>query len=451
MATFVAHRGNAELVVPARATAREARPLSDIDSSPGLRSYMTLIEFFGCRVPGGAPKQLASSLKAALAEALVYYYPVAGRLRELPGRRKLVVDCTAEGAVFVEARADVRLEDLGTPLVPPFPCVDELICDVGDVTTGIGKPLLYLQMTQLRCGGLVVAMTTCHSVADGFGMVQILRCILDLARGQPVPAVFPLWERHLLASSIPAAMLPENEASPTMLRTLTSMPPPITDELVTKSFLFGPTEIAALRRGLPGRLARSSTVFELITAAVWRCRVAALEYAPDKRVRVTLAKNARGSWKREPRLPPGFYGNAVMGTTAEASAGELCRGSLVRAVELVREAKLKLTDERLREVLDLLARNEYAGANLFDGGFAVSDMSRCGNASLELGSWAERIGGGTPGAGGVIATLSSIYMSCKDSNGDECVAVPMCLPELPMRRFMSQIAAVTKVIASSSM
>jgi hypothetical protein len=221
--------------------------------------------------------------------------------------------------------------------------------------------------------------------------------------------------------------------------------------MVTKSFLFGPAEIAALRRGLPGRLARSSTVFELITAAVWRCRVAALEYAPDKRVRVTLAKNARGSWKREPRLPPGFYGNAVMGTTAEASAGELCRGSLVRAVELVREAKLKLTDERLREVLDLLARNEYAGANLFDGGFAVSDMSRCGNASLELGSWAERIGGGTPGAGGVIATLSSIYMSCKDSNGDECVAVPMCLPELPMRRFMSQIAAVTKVIANSSM
>jgi hypothetical protein len=146
MATFVAHRGNAELVVPARATAREVRPLSDIDSSPGLRSYMTLIEFFGCRVPGGAPKQLASSLKAALAEALVYYYPVAGRLRELPGRRKLVVDCTAEGAVFVEARADVRLEDLGTPLVPPFPCVNELICDVGDVTTGIGKPLLYLQV-----------------------------------------------------------------------------------------------------------------------------------------------------------------------------------------------------------------------------------------------------------------------------------------------------------------
>jgi hypothetical protein len=163
MATFVAHRGKAELVVPARATAREVRPLSDIDSSPGLRSYMTLIEFFGCRVPGGAPKQLASSLKAALAEALVYYYPVAGRLRELPGRRKLVVDCTAEGAVFVEARADVRLEDLGTPLVPPFPCVNELICDVGDVTTGIGKPLLYLQVC-----------ATCVSSSYGLNVSMLL-------------------------------------------------------------------------------------------------------------------------------------------------------------------------------------------------------------------------------------------------------------------------------------
>ncbi|KAM0830809.1 hypothetical protein ACQ4PT_025059 [Festuca glaucescens] len=459
MVTFTAHRGKPELVAPARATAREVRSLSDLDTSPGLRSYITEIEFFRCRVPGGAPEQLASSLKAGLAEALVYYYPVAGRLREVPGRKKLVVDCTAEGVVFVEAHANVRLEELKKPLVPPYPCVEELMCDVGDLTTVIGKPLLYLQMTQLRCGGVVLAIRMCHSVVDGFGMVQILRCILDLARGQPVPAVFPLWERHLLASSlpdttsVPAAMVPEDlptdDAKP-MKPKMTLMPPQL-DELVTKSFLFGAKEIATLRRGLPGRLGSSSTVFELITAAVWRSRVAALGYAPHKRVRVILAKNARGSWKREPRLPPGFYGNAVFGATAEASADELCRGSLARAVELVREAKLKFTDEYAMSVLDLVARNEYRGADLLDGGFAVSDMSRCGNESLELGGWAEYAGGGTPGAAGILATLSSIYVSCKDTNGDECVAVPMCLPELAMGKFMSQIAAVTNMFASSSM
>jgi hypothetical protein len=151
MATFRACRSKPELVVPARATPREVKSLSDVDNQQNLRLYASIIEYFRCRVPGGAPPgptgAASSIIKAALAEALVYYYPVAGRLRKLPGKNKLVVDCTAEGVVFVEARADVRLVDFGEPLVPPYPCVDELMCQVGHVRAVVGKPLLYLQVS----------------------------------------------------------------------------------------------------------------------------------------------------------------------------------------------------------------------------------------------------------------------------------------------------------------
>ncbi|KAM0863917.1 hypothetical protein ACQ4PT_044279 [Festuca glaucescens] len=146
---------------PERATPREVKSLSDVDNQPYLRLYATMIEFFRRRVPGVPEQRAASSIiKATVAEALVYYYPVAGRLRELPGGDKLVVDCTAEGVVFVEAHADVRLEDFGSPLVPPYPCVDELICEVGDLGAVVRKPLLYLQV-------LVFSPSYLYVCADG--------------------------------------------------------------------------------------------------------------------------------------------------------------------------------------------------------------------------------------------------------------------------------------------
>ena len=119
MVSFKARRSEPQLVSPARPTPREAKALSDIDHQHLLRYYETVVGFFRT-CPGRAgsrPADLKGAIRAALAEALVYYYPVAGRLREDAGG-KLVMDCTAEGVAFVEADADVRLEDFGEPLLP---------------------------------------------------------------------------------------------------------------------------------------------------------------------------------------------------------------------------------------------------------------------------------------------------------------------------------------------
>lgn len=168
MATFfTARRRKAELVAPARPTPHEHKGLSDIDTQRGLQFYTAGVEFFRrrhhaaavfSRGDDGNSGDPVGIIRAALAEALVSFYPLAGRLRELPvvagggggGGSKLVVECTAEGVVFVEAYADVRLQELvhGQPLGPPYPCVDELLCSnlVGEPDVVVGKPLLFLQV-----------------------------------------------------------------------------------------------------------------------------------------------------------------------------------------------------------------------------------------------------------------------------------------------------------------
>ncbi|CAO2146289.1 unnamed protein product [Urochloa humidicola] len=157
MATLTALRCKPELVMPARQTPHEYKPLSDIDDQRGIRFYPAGVEFFRARLFAGSAgddvvnNDPVSTIRAALAEALVSYYPLAGRLVELPGVTggKLLVDCTAEGVVFVEADADVRLEELGDqPLIMPYPCVEQLLCcDVGEPQDGVvGKPLLFFQV-----------------------------------------------------------------------------------------------------------------------------------------------------------------------------------------------------------------------------------------------------------------------------------------------------------------
>ncbi|KAL5197640.1 hypothetical protein ABZP36_001152 [Zizania latifolia] len=93
---FTVMRSAAELVAPSRATPREVLLLSDIDDQDGLRFYRSGLHFFR---PGNAGADPAAVVKKGLADALVPYYPVAGRIREVQPERKLVVECTGEGVM----------------------------------------------------------------------------------------------------------------------------------------------------------------------------------------------------------------------------------------------------------------------------------------------------------------------------------------------------------------
>ncbi|XP_052139331.1 spermidine hydroxycinnamoyltransferase 2-like [Oryza glaberrima] len=149
-------RGNPQLVTPARATPHESKLLSDLDDHWDLRYLQPGLEFFHAVDGDRRPARPWDSIKTALAEALVYYYPIAGRLREMPKGHKLAVECTAEGVVFVEAEAEATLEDFGEPPMPTFHGAEGFLCDVGDARVIVGRPLFYMQVNPACKHGLTI-------------------------------------------------------------------------------------------------------------------------------------------------------------------------------------------------------------------------------------------------------------------------------------------------------
>ncbi|TKW36972.1 hypothetical protein SEVIR_1G016500v4 [Setaria viridis] len=437
MVTIIARRSKPHLVAPACPTPCETKTLSDMDDHPGNRAYVPLVEFFVRDDDGLGPEDPAAAIEAALGEALVYYYPVAGRMQETAGG-KLAVSCNGEGVAFVEADAAVRLEELGTPLLPPYPCVEELLCDAGDAHVVVGKPIVFMQVTRFQCGGFAIGLRINHCIADGFGMIQFLRAVADVARGEAAPAVLPVWERHLLMARAP----PSTGYVHRKLMLLLKDPPaagagatPPAASVVCRHFLFGPAEISALRGRVAGYddLGASCTRFELLTAALWRCRVAAWGLADDQRAVLVFAVNVRRRWVR---IPPGYYGNALVFHVVEADAGELRGRPLGHAVVLVREAKADTSEEHVRSTADFMASmREMPPATYHEETYMVSDWTRLGEDEVDFG-WARRVGGGVAMPP---SPLVSFNAKCVNSDGDESVIVTMALPEAVMERFEKEI------------
>ncbi|TVU31424.1 hypothetical protein EJB05_23108, partial [Eragrostis curvula] len=448
MVTFTVCRGKTELVVPARATPKETKTLSDIDDHPGHRMYIPVVEFFQPRdtINGQTSSEdPAMAIKAALGEVRVYYYPVAGRLRETTGG-KLVVDCTGEGIPFAEADAAAWLDELGTPLVPPYPCVEDLLPDARDIEDVVGKPTIFLQVTRFRCGGFAIGLQFSHCIADGYGIVQFMKAIADVARGgEKAPSVTPVWGREqLMARSPPCPDYVQQKLLSLLRRDPSGTTPPAS--MVCRYFVFGADEVAALRRRVPEDLGASCTRFELLTAAIWRCRTAAWggqHGTAGKRARLSFTANIRRRWEG---IPPGYYGNALVYHVVDVAAGELCERPLAHAVELVREAKKDTTEEHVRSTVDFLAAMRALAA---DGGggkpplaydeetFMVSDWTRLGEDGLDF-AWAERVAGGVA----KLVVPLSYYGTCRSKDGDELVVVSVLLPGQVMERFEKEMAAV---------
>lgn len=434
--TFKVSRKNPELIAPAKPTPHEFKLLSDIDDQEGLRFQIPVIQFYR-RSPSAEGKDPVEVIRGAIAKALVFYYPFAGRLRERAAR-KLVVECTGEGIMFIEADADVTLQQFGDALQPPFPCLEELLYDVPNSAGVLHCPLLLIQVTRLRCGGFIFALRLNHTMSDAAGLVQFMSAVGELARGADAPSIPPIWGRHLLDARNPPRVTcthREYDDVPDTKGTLIPL-----DDMVHRSFFFGAAEFSAIRSRLPPNLRRCST-FELLTACLWRCRTIAISPEPNEEVRILCIVNSRKRFN--PPIPEGYYGNAFAFPVAVSTAGELSRKPLHYAVELVRKTKADVTQEYMRSLADLMVVRGRPHFTVVRS-YLVSDVTHAGFGEVDFGWGKPEYGGPAKGGVGAIPGVASFYIPFKNNKGENGVVVPICLPANAMEVFVKELEGVLK-------
>ncbi|CAO2173940.1 unnamed protein product [Urochloa humidicola] len=276
---FKVQRTSRSYVRPAADTPSSSLELSAIDLDVGLRHMVRSLHVF--RGPhqraSGEQKEAADEqqdhpspacvIRDALGKALVDYYPFAGRLVDsVGGPATARVECTGEGAWFVEASTTCTLDDAACldahPLViiPAEDLLPEAALD--DVP-------LMMQVTEFTCGSFVVGLSSSHTLTDGLGAGQFINAVADYALGHPKPRVTPIWARDHLIPIPPRLHLAPPPPNPPALRPFTY--------LTVDLSLDGVDRVKSRFLAATGR--RCST-FDVAVAKVWQARTRSLADPP---------------------------------------------------------------------------------------------------------------------------------------------------------------------------
>ncbi|KAL9380761.1 hypothetical protein Peur_026418 [Populus x canadensis] len=304
---LIVKQGKPTLVPPVEETEKGLYFLSNLDQN--IAVIVRTIYCFKSYEKGNAGELIKNALK----KVLVHYYPLAGRLT-ISSEGKLIVNCTGEGAVFVEAEANCAMEEIGDITKPDPKTLGKLVYDIPDAKE--------------------------HTGYASFG---------GSARGLPL-CVPPFIDRSILKARNP----PKIEYLHQELAEIEDQSSTIDlykDETINSSFYFDSDMLENIKmKAMEDGVLEKCTTFEGLSAFVWRARTKALRIQPDQQTKLLFAVDGRP--KYNPPLPKGYFGNGIELTNSFCHAGELLDKPLSHAVGLVKEAIKMVTDSYMRSAMD---------------------------------------------------------------------------------------------------
>ncbi|GMI91947.1 hypothetical protein like AT1G32910 [Hibiscus trionum] len=205
---------------------------------------------------------MVSVLKKALAQALVSYYAFSGEVvANTDGEPELL--CNNRGVDFVEAYADVELQNLD--LHNPDQSIE------GKLVPMKKHGVLSVQATELRCGGIVVACTFDHRIADAYSANMFLVSWAEMARSKPMSSV-PCFRRSLMNPRHPGCI---DLSLDQMYVPISSLPPPKqhldqpTDTLISRIYYITSEQLNDLQ-SLACSNGYKRTKLESFSAFLWK-------------------------------------------------------------------------------------------------------------------------------------------------------------------------------------
>lgn len=381
----------AVVVVPSEPTPARVLQLSAIDSQLFLRFTIEYLLVYNPK-PSVDQRATVSRVKTALAKALVPYYPLAGRARSKPNSSRLEVVCRAQGAVFIEAVSDRTVYDFHR--APRFVTQWRKLLSfpVADVLKG--SPLIVVQLTWLKDGGVALGVGFNHCTCDGIGSAEFLNLFAELATGKrglsELMKPRPVWDRHLL-EPLPDNRPLNNTYSSTTLPVFNRVPDLCgfvtrfsNERLTPTSNIFETTHLSELKKIAmsTNRATESSfTTFEVLSAHIWRSWARALNLPSNQMLKLLFSVNIRHRVK--PSLPGGYYGNGFVLGCAQTSVKDLVEKGLRYASGLVKSAKERVNDEYVKAVVESVSESNAIPDSV--GVLILSQWSRLGLERVDFG------------------------------------------------------------------
>ncbi|XP_040379571.1 coniferyl alcohol acyltransferase-like [Oryza brachyantha] len=352
-------------VAPALPVQEHRLALSNLDL---LLPPMDVGVFF-CYAGDGAAAALPAILKAALAEVLVAYYPLAGEVvANAAGEGELL--CSGRGVDFAEASAgDAALCELRLGVVDES--AEKL---VPKKKAGV----MCVQVTKFKCGGAVVGCTFDHRVCDAYSFNMFLVAWAAAARGSsPSPA--PSFDRSLLAPSVPAPACPHALADRLFVPVSCVPAPPAPTEAAASNRIFRVTaaDVAALQAAAgPGR-----TKLEAFTAHLWQLHARAAAESPRRRRSCSMGVVVDGRTRlRRDGAMRAYFGNVLTIPYGATSPGHLRDMALADVADDVHRWVVEAaTGEHFRGLVDWVEalRPEPSVARAYLGGDDGAEAAAC--------------------------------------------------------------------------
>ncbi|KAJ7523638.1 hypothetical protein O6H91_18G056300 [Diphasiastrum complanatum] len=369
-------------IKPSKKTDPHWVTLSNLDRL--FDNFYTPVIFYYPYEEGRCVGEVAEKLKESLAEALVAFYPLAGRV--VQNEHEVArLHCNDAGAVFSEAYVDGMLDDLKAQKgYHPAPELNGMAAAgmLGEDRTfsakGDGIPPLVIQVTVFRCGGISVAMNWNHKVADGFSGFYFIKSWSDICRGKPI-SPFPVHDRSLIQPRDPPQVILDIANT---VKIIHPGPPPVRsahDPLQMTVIHFEKDFVEKLRREATKNGSGPFTPLDCLSAHLWRVltRLRGLSGLLE----VQFVAHVDGRRKLSPAPPPGFFSSTVVVTYSAVAADDLLARPLSDVAGIIRGAIRSVVDETFRSTVDWVQLQGNANVSVFGPQIVLSK-------ALATSSWA---------------------------------------------------------------
>lgn len=271
---------------------------------------------------------ISQRLKKSLSETLTKFYPFAGIIK---GNSS--IECNDNGAEYVEARANCCLSDILQN--PDQKLLREFLPIEVESTKAAAGPLLLVQATFFKCGGMVLGNCFSHMVADGSTISTfILSWTGTATQSKEAAAVQP---KYVTSSVFPAdeSLIPNIEQ-------------PSSDN-VTKRFVFDAAKIAKLRTKVASESVPKPTCVEAVSAMIWKCSTNASRSIRGFPRPSLLWQTMNMRRVIKPPLPDNCVGNIVGYFPAQTTEKDIVLQDLVREL---REGKEDFRKNGLKTIIE---------------------------------------------------------------------------------------------------